>query len=143
MRPKWRSATGRRELPALVDFLFLEDAPIDEASWLKAIAGDAVASEILAAALAAYAECAWDKDTLHAVTLEIAETAGRKLGKAHEDTLGVTSYLKLQGSADAPGAAHHGMYLKGGLVHGMSPEFIDTVSGCIESAKLPSSRRAS
>lgn len=60
----------------------------------------------------------------------------RKLGKAHEDTLAVTSYLKLQGSADAPGAAHHGMYLKGGLVHGMSPELIDTVAGCIESAKL-------
>jgi glutamyl-tRNA synthetase len=65
-----------------VDFLFLEDAPIDEASWQKAIAGDEVAAEILAAALAGYAKCAWDKDTLHAVTLEIAEAAGRKLGKA-------------------------------------------------------------
>jgi glutamyl-tRNA synthetase len=70
------------EVPTLVDFLFLEDAPIDEASWQKAIAGDEVAAEILAAALAAYGECAWDKDTLHAVTLEIAEAAGRKLGKA-------------------------------------------------------------
>ena len=70
------------EVPALVDFLFLEDAPIDEASWQKAIAGDEAAPQILAAALAGYAECAWDKDTLHAVTLEIAETAGRKLGKA-------------------------------------------------------------
>jgi len=70
------------EVPALVDFLFLEDAPIDEASWQKAIAGDEAAPQILAAALAGYAECAWDKDTLHAVTLEIAETAGRRLGKA-------------------------------------------------------------
>jgi glutamyl-tRNA synthetase len=70
------------EVPALVDFLFLEDAPIDEAGWQKAIAGDEAAPQILAAALAGYAECAWDKDTLHAVTLEIAETAGRKLGKA-------------------------------------------------------------
>jgi glutamyl-tRNA synthetase len=70
------------EVPALVDFLFLEDAPIDEASWQKAIAGDAVASEILSAALAAYAECAWDADTLHAVTLEIATAVDRKLGKA-------------------------------------------------------------
>jgi glutamyl-tRNA synthetase len=70
------------EVPALVDFLFLEDAPTDEASWQKAIAGDVTAPEILTAALAAYAECPWDKDALHAVTLEIADTAGRKLGKA-------------------------------------------------------------
>jgi glutamyl-tRNA synthetase len=70
------------ELPGLVDFLFLEDAPVDEASWQKAIASDEAAPQILAAALAAYAECAWDKDALHAVTLEIAEGAGRKLGKA-------------------------------------------------------------
>jgi glutamyl-tRNA synthetase len=70
------------EVPALVDFLFLEGAPIDEASWQKAIAGDEAAPQILAAALAAYGECAWDKDVLHAVTLEIAEAAGRKLGKA-------------------------------------------------------------
>jgi glutamyl-tRNA synthetase len=70
------------EVPALVDFLFLEDPPIDEGSWQKAIAGDEAAPEILAAALAAYGECEWDKDALHAVTLSIAETAGRKLGKA-------------------------------------------------------------
>jgi glutamyl-tRNA synthetase len=70
------------EVPALVDFLFLKDAPIEEASWQKAIAGDEAAPQILAAALAGYAECAWDKDTLYAVTLEIAEKAGRKLGKA-------------------------------------------------------------
>jgi glutamyl-tRNA synthetase len=70
------------EVPALVDFLFVEEAPIDEASWQKAIAGDPVAPEILAAALAAYGECEWDKDVLHAVTLSIAEEAGRKLGKA-------------------------------------------------------------
>ena len=70
------------EVPVLVDFLFLEDTPIDAASWQKAIAGDPAAPEILAGALAAYGECPWDKDALHAVTLEIAETAGRKLGKA-------------------------------------------------------------
>jgi glutamyl-tRNA synthetase len=70
------------EVPALVEFLFVEDAPIDERSWEKAIAGDEAAPGILRAALAAYAECAWDKDTLHAVTSEIAEAAGRKLGKA-------------------------------------------------------------
>jgi len=70
------------EVPALVDFLMEPDAPIDEASWEKAIAGDAAAAEILGAARVAYAECAWEKDALHAVTLELAESAGRKLGKA-------------------------------------------------------------
>ena len=60
----------------------------------------------------------------------------RKLGKAHEDSLAATSYLKLQGSDDAPGFAHRGLYLKGGLVQVMTPEFIDTVAGCIEGARL-------
>lgn len=60
----------------------------------------------------------------------------RRLGKAHEDSLGVASYVKLQGSDDAPGAAHHGMYLKGGLVRDVTAGFIDTVVGCLESARL-------
>ena len=42
------------EVPELVDFLFLEDAPDDPASWQKAIAGDEGAPRILADALAAY-----------------------------------------------------------------------------------------
>jgi glutamyl-tRNA synthetase len=70
------------EAPAFVDFLFLEDAPIDEDSWRKAVAGDEGAPAILAAALSAYEACPWDKNALHAVTLEIAESVGRKLGKA-------------------------------------------------------------
>jgi glutamyl-tRNA synthetase len=70
------------EVPGLVDFLFLEDAPIDEDSWRKAVADDEGAAGILAAALSAYESCSWDKDSLHAVTLEIAESVGRKLGKA-------------------------------------------------------------
>jgi glutamyl-tRNA synthetase len=70
------------EVPGLIDFLMTADAPIDEASWDKAIGGDPGAPEILGAALAAYAECAWERDALHAVTLEIAEAVGRKLGKA-------------------------------------------------------------
>ena len=45
------------EVPELVDFLFLEDAPDDPDSWQKAIAGDEVAPRILADALAAYEAC--------------------------------------------------------------------------------------
>ncbi len=70
------------EVPELVDFLFLEDAPVDEDSWQKAIAGDDLAPRILGDALAAYETCAWDKDSLHEATLAIAESVGRKLGKA-------------------------------------------------------------
>jgi glutamyl-tRNA synthetase len=70
------------EVPELVDFLFLEDAPVDEESWQKAIAGDGLAPRILGDALAAYEACPWDKDSLHEATLAIAESVGRKLGKA-------------------------------------------------------------
>ena len=70
------------EVPELVDFLFLEDAPIDDDSWQKAIAGDELAPRILADALAAYETCPWDKDSLHEVTLAVADAVGRKLGKA-------------------------------------------------------------
>ena len=70
------------EVPELVDFLFLEDAPEDPDSWQKAIAGDELAPRILSGALAAYETCPWDKDSLHEVTLALAEGVGRKLGKA-------------------------------------------------------------
>ncbi|HEV2286504.1 MAG TPA: FAD-binding oxidoreductase [Steroidobacteraceae bacterium] len=62
----------------------------------------------------------------------------RKLGKPHADSLGVSAYTKLQGSEDAPGHFPQCMYLKGGLVGNMTPEFIDTAVGCIESGRLAS-----
>ncbi len=70
------------DAPELVDFLFLPDAPEDEESWQKAVAGDQLAPEILGKALATYHGCPWERDALHQVTLEIAESVGRKLGKA-------------------------------------------------------------
>ncbi len=70
------------EVPELVDFLFLEDAPDDPESWQKAVAGDELASRILTEALGAYEAVGWDKDSLHEVTLAIAESVDRKLGKA-------------------------------------------------------------
>jgi glutamyl-tRNA synthetase len=70
------------DVPALVDFLFLPDPPEDPASWQKAVAGDDLAPKILADALAAYEDCAWEKDSLHEVTLALAEANDRKLGKA-------------------------------------------------------------
>jgi glutamyl-tRNA synthetase len=70
------------EVPALVDFLFLEDPPIDPDSWQKAIGRDEVAPRILRGALEAYATCGWTRDELHRVTAEIGEANGRTLGKA-------------------------------------------------------------
>ena len=70
------------EVPELVDFLFLEDAPDDPESWQKAVAGDELAPRILTEALGAYEAVGWDKDSLHEVTLAIAESVDRKLGKA-------------------------------------------------------------
>jgi glutamyl-tRNA synthetase len=70
------------EVPAMVDFLFLEDPPVDEDSWQKAVGRDDVAPLILQAALDAYATCEWSRDELHRVTAEIGEANGRALGKA-------------------------------------------------------------
>jgi glutamyl-tRNA synthetase len=70
------------EVPAMVDFLFLEDPPIDPDSWQKAIGRDEIAPLILQGALDAYATCAWSRDELHRVTAEIGEANGRALGKA-------------------------------------------------------------
>jgi len=70
------------EVPALVDFLFQKDPPIDPDSWQKAIGRDEVAPSILRGALEAYATCAWTRDALHDVTAEIGLAHGRALGKA-------------------------------------------------------------
>jgi glutamyl-tRNA synthetase len=95
------------EVPALVDFLFLEDAPFDEASWEKAIGRDELAGRLLSEALAAYAACQWTIEELHRVTLAIAEAAGRKLGKAQAPirvaTMGRDKGLPLFDSLEALG----------------------------------------
>ncbi|HWE65841.1 MAG TPA: glutamate--tRNA ligase [Acidimicrobiales bacterium] len=70
------------EVPAMVDFLFLEDPVIDEASWQKAFGRDEVAAQIVQGALDAYATCEWTRDELHAVTKALGESLGRGLGKA-------------------------------------------------------------
>jgi len=68
----------------MVDFLFLDAPVFDPDSWAKAMAGDDGAPAILAAATAAYEALRddWTSAALHAATLEVAESVGRKLGKA-------------------------------------------------------------
>jgi glutamyl-tRNA synthetase len=70
------------EVPAMVDFVFLAEPPIDEDSWRKAIGNDEVARQILQDALEAYAESEWSRDALHEVTTRLGESHGRALGKA-------------------------------------------------------------
>ena len=70
------------EVPALVDFLFLQDPTIDEKSWDKAIGRDETARAILSGANELYADCEWERDELHRVTADLGESFGKKLGKA-------------------------------------------------------------
>jgi FAD/FMN-containing dehydrogenase len=58
----------------------------------------------------------------------------RQLGKPLKDDLAAAPYVKLQGSADMPGFARRALYLKGGLVGGLTPALIDTAVGLTESA---------
>ena len=61
------------EVPGMVDFIFLADPVIDEASWEKAMANDDAAAEILDGAIDAYATCAWDAAALGGRHRELAE----------------------------------------------------------------------
>lgn len=74
--------TTLSEVPGYVDWLFLPDAPADEASWQKAMVKEEAAAAILDGALAAFADCAWEAPVLHQAVLEVGEAHGRKLGKA-------------------------------------------------------------
>jgi len=72
------------EVPAMVDFLFCDTPVFDPDSWAKSVVGDDGAPAILAAAIASYESLRvdWTAAALHAATLAVAESVGRKLGKA-------------------------------------------------------------
>jgi glutamyl-tRNA synthetase len=70
------------EIVALVDFLFLDAAPIDEAAFTKTFAS-AEANAVLADCIDTYATLAsWDHETLKTALEEIGTRHGLKLGKA-------------------------------------------------------------
>jgi len=69
------------EVPAMVDFLFLAEPAVDEASW-QAVAGDPGTAAVLDGALDAYRAGAWSADALHAATQALADGLGRKLKHA-------------------------------------------------------------
>ncbi|HEX2048198.1 MAG TPA: glutamate--tRNA ligase [Acidimicrobiales bacterium] len=70
------------DVPAAVDFLFLDEPALDRAAWDKAMVRFAEAPAVLDEAIALYRECHWDTAELHRVTTELAERHGLKLAKA-------------------------------------------------------------
>jgi glutamyl-tRNA synthetase len=68
------------EVPGMVDFLFVDEPVIDEKSWQKAMKPPA--ADVLDDAIAEYAKCEWEPETLHEVTLKVGERHGLKLAKA-------------------------------------------------------------
>jgi glutamyl-tRNA synthetase len=74
--------TTLSEVPQYVDWLFLDEAPIDDASWEKAMVKGPDAAGMLDDAVAAFATAEWTADSLHACLLALGEARGLKLGKA-------------------------------------------------------------
>jgi glutamyl-tRNA synthetase len=68
------------EVPGYLEFAFLDDAPVDEQSWAKAMKDGAV--DLLTAARARFADTPWNAEALKAALEAVAEQAGLKLGKA-------------------------------------------------------------
>ena len=67
------------EITAIVDFAFLDEPDVDEASWNKAMKEPAAA--ILAAAIESYTDAPWTAEELKARTEAIGVEHGLKLGK--------------------------------------------------------------
>lgn len=69
------------EIPAMVDFLFLADPPLDEAAVDKALVRDANAERILAKALEVFGTCDFDATALHQATIAVGEALELNLRK--------------------------------------------------------------
>lgn len=70
------------EVPAMVDFLFLPEAPIEAKAWEKRLVRGASAREILVAAADVYGSVEWEAAALHAATAALGDKLGLTLGKA-------------------------------------------------------------
>jgi glutamyl-tRNA synthetase len=72
--------TTLAEVPDYVDFLFLDEAPIDDASWQRAMKADAQA--ILSEVAAEYTTVDWSAEALKAALDAVGQRHGLKLAKA-------------------------------------------------------------
>jgi glutamyl-tRNA synthetase len=71
------------EVPAVVDFLFLDQPDIDPAAWEKGVVKVKDAAGLLSDAAAAYAALEeWSGSALYEATMAVGEAHGLKLGKA-------------------------------------------------------------
>ncbi len=68
------------EVPGYLEFAFLDEVPVDEQSWAKAMKEGAAG--LLRAARERFGGVAWDAASLKAALEAVAEDAGLKLGKA-------------------------------------------------------------
>ncbi len=69
------------EIVSYVDFLFLDEPAVDEASWTKAMAAPG-AADLLGAAIAAFETVPWEASSLRAALEAAGTERGLKLGKA-------------------------------------------------------------
>ena len=69
------------EIPAMVDFLFLKDAPIDEAAFEKAVIKDEKAVLILTRAREVFGATPFETDALHEATVTFGDEMELKLRK--------------------------------------------------------------
>lgn len=67
------------EVPDMVDFLFLDEPPIDEAAFDKSVRKAPQSREILESALASFAEVPFEAETLHEALAGIGERLGLPL----------------------------------------------------------------
>jgi len=70
------------EVPAMVDFLFLEEPRIDADSWAKGVTRLPEAGAVLDDAIAAFGSCHWEAEDIHQAMLTVAGDHGLKLAKA-------------------------------------------------------------
>jgi glutamyl-tRNA synthetase len=68
------------EIVSMVDFLFLDEPPIDDAAWAKAMKIEA--ADLLQAAVAAYEQAPWEVEELKSRLEQVGAKRGLKLGKA-------------------------------------------------------------
>ena len=68
------------EVPAMVDFLFLPDAPIDDDAWAKVMAAE-FAADVLADFVAGLSSCEWHHEAIKSILEAWTESRGLKLGK--------------------------------------------------------------
>ncbi len=70
------------EVPGWLECVFVDEVPVDETAWAKAVVKNEWSGAVLDATIAAYETCAWEPVVLHEQLTAVVEGQGMKLGKA-------------------------------------------------------------